>query len=138
MIRKETLRSHVQYKWNTIDQANSDWAKNISEQVQEKKELLWNKDIPQMIDAYFYDMEQIFKESYRVAAPNAQLWFVVATSAYAGVEIPVDLILADIAVKQGWALKTVNALRKLRTSSQCANADGQKIRLRESLVICQK
>ncbi|WRS28577.1 hypothetical protein U6B65_05445 [Oscillospiraceae bacterium MB08-C2-2] len=138
LIRKETLRSHVQYKWNTIDQANSDWAKNISEQVQGKKELLWNKDIPQMIDAYFYDMEQIFKESYRVAAPNAQLWFVVATSAYAGVEIPVDLILADIAVKQGWALKTVNALRKLRTSSQCANADGQKIRLRESLVICQK
>lgn len=138
LIRKETLRSHVQYKWNTIDQANSDWAKNISEQVQEKKELLWNKDIPQMIDAYFYDMEQIFKESYRVASPNAQLWFVVATSAYAGVEIPVDLILADIAVKQGWALKTVNALRKLRTSSQCTNANGQKIRLRESLVICQK
>ncbi|MPN63214.1 hypothetical protein SDC9_210969 [bioreactor metagenome] len=91
-----------------------------------------------MIDAYFYDMEQILKEAYRVSRTNAQLWFVVGTSSYAGIEIPVDLILADIATKQGWSLLNVNALRKLRTSSQCASDKVHKIKLRESLIICKK
>lgn len=137
-IRGKTIRSHVQYKWNTTDKSQSSWARNIAEQVRENSDALWNQEIPNMINAYFYDMEQILKESYRVAITGAQMWFVVATSAYVGVEIPVDLILADIAVKQGWELKSVNALRKLRTSSQCANDDIRKIRLRESLVICHK
>ncbi|MCR1986020.1 site-specific DNA-methyltransferase [Blautia coccoides] len=138
LIRKETLRSHVQYKWEKCDKSQSIWAQNIANQIRENKELLWNKDIPEMIDSYFYDMEQIFKEAYRVAEPHAQLWFVIATSAYAGIEVPVDLILADIATKQGWNLKNVNALRKLRTSSQCSSEDIRKIRLRESLIICEK
>lgn len=138
LIRKETLRSHVQYKWEKCDKSQSIWAQNIANQIRENKELLWNKDIPEMIDSYFYDMEQIFKEAYRIAEPHAQLWFVIATSAYAGIEVPVDLILADIATRQGWNLKNVNALRKLRTSSQCSSEDIRKIRLRESLIICEK
>lgn len=138
LIRKETLRSHVQYKWDSCDKPHSLWAQNIAQRVQDHEELLWNKDIPNMINSYFYDMEQIFKEAYRVATPHAQLWFVIATSSYAGIEIPVDLILTDIAVGQGWNLKNVNALRKLRTSSQCSNEDIRKIRLRESLIICEK
>ena len=138
LIRQKTLRSHVQYKWNTTDKSHSVWAQNIASKVYENRESLWNKDIPQMIDAYFFDMERILHESYRVSTNGAQLWFVVATSAYVGIEIPVDLILADIAVQQGWTLLNVNALRKLRTSSQCPNEDGRKIRLRESLVICRK
>lgn len=138
LIRKETLRSHVQYKWEKCEKSQSIWAQNIANQIRENKELLWNKDIPEMIDSYFYDMEQIFKEAYRIAEPHAQLWFVIATSAYAGIEVPVDLILADIATRQGWNLKNVNALRKLRTSSQCSSEDIRKIRLRESLIICEK
>lgn len=138
LIRKETLRSHVQYKWDKCDKSHSLWAQNIAHQIQEHEELLWNKGIPDMINSYFYDMEQIFREAYRVANPGAQLWFVIATSSYAGIEIPVDLILADIAVGQGWSLKNVNALRKLRTSSQCSSEDIRKIRLRESLIICEK
>lgn len=138
LIRKETLRSHVQYKWDKCDKSHSLWAQNVAHQIQAHEELLWNKGIPDMINSYFYDMEQIFKEAYRVANPGTQLWFVIATSSYAGIEIPVDLILADIAVGQGWSLKNVNALRKLRTSSQCSSEDIRKIRLRESLIICEK
>ena len=138
LIRKDTLRSHVQYKWNTQDKSDSIWAQNIAAQVNDHSQILWNKNIPQMIDAYFYDMEKILHELYRVATNGAQMWFVVSTSAYAGIEIPVDLILADIAARQGWNLLNVNALRKLRTSSQCASEEVRKIRLRESLVICKK
>ncbi len=138
LIRKETLRSHVQYKWDKCDKSHSLWAQNIAQQIQDHEDMLWNKDIPNMINSYFYDMEQIFKEAYRVATSGAQLWLVIATSSYAGIEIPVDLILADIAAGQGWSLKNVNALRKLRTSSQCSSEDIRKIRLRESLIICEK
>jgi DNA modification methylase len=137
-IRKKTLRSHVQYRWENKDKSKSEWAKNIAHDVYENRELLWNREIPDMINNYFYDMEQILHQSYRVSKRGAQLWFVVGTSSYAGVEIPVDLILADIASKQGWTLLNVNALRKLRTSSQCASDKNKKIRLRESLIICKK
>lgn len=137
-IRKKTLRSHVQYKWESQEKSTSIWAQSISDKINSRKEHLWNKNIPQMIDSYFYDMERVLEEAYRICNHNAQLWFVVSTSAYAGIEIPVDLILADLAQKQGWDLCNVNALRKLRTSSQCVDENDKKIRLRESLVICQK
>lgn len=137
-IRKKTLRSHVQNKITVCDKPQSTWANMVADQVRDQKRNLWNQDIPDMINAYFYDMEKVFAETYRVARKGCQMWFVVATSAYSGIEIPVDLILADIAVKKGWNLNNVNALRKLRTSSQCSSDDIRKIRLRESLVICQK
>ena len=137
-IRKKTLRSHVQYKWETQEKSTSIWAQSISDKIDSRKEHLWNKNIPQMIDSYFYDMERILKETYRISNHNAYLWFVVSTSAYAGIEIPVDLILADLAQQQGWDLCNVNALRQLRTSSQCVDENAKKIRLRESLVICRK
>ena len=137
-LRKKTLRSHVQCKWKTNEKSDSVWVKNIVAKLDDRKERLWNIRIPQMVSSYFYDMEIVLKESYRVAKKNAQLWFVVSTSAYAGVEIPVDLILADIASKQGWNLVSVNALRKLRTSSQCFDDDLKRVKLRESLIICRK
>lgn len=137
-IRAKTLRSHVQYKWENNDIPNSVWANEISKKVNERSDYLWNKDIPKMINCYFFDMEKIIEESYRVARKGASLWFVISTSAYAGIEIPVDLILADIAVRKGWELIGVNALRKLRTSSQCSSEEIRKIRLRESLIMCRK
>lgn len=137
-IRKRTLRSHVQCKWESEDQSNSTWVKSIVHQLEQKKDKLWNSSIPQMVSSYFYDMDIILKEAYRTAKDSAQLWFVVSTSAYAGIEIPVDLLLADIASKRGWELKSVNALRKLRTSSQCVDENMRKVKLRESLIICGK
>lgn len=137
-LRKQTLRSHVQCKWDSADKSTSPWVTGIVQNLNDKQGTLWNANIPQMVSSYFYDMEEVLKQSYRVAKRNSQLWFVVSTSAYSGVEIPVDLILADIATAHGWKLDSVNALRKLRTSSQCVNENQQKIRLRESLIICRK
>ena len=137
-LRKKTLRSHVQCKWDSKDSSTSPWLTGIVQKLNDKQDTLWNINIPQMVSSYFYDMEEVLKQSYRIAKRNSQLWFVVSTSAYSGVEIPVDLILADIATAQGWELDSVNALRKLRTSSQCINENQQKVRLRESLIICRK
>ena len=137
-LRKQTLRSHVQCKWNNKDSSNSTWVATIVQKLEAKKDSLWNANIPQMVSSYFYDMATVLQESYRIARDNSQLWFVVSTSAYAGIEIPVDLILADIATSFGWNLDSVNALRNLRTSSQCIDENKQKVKLRESLIICRK
>jgi len=137
-IRKQTLRSHVQCRWDTKDNSAFPWVADIVKKLEDKRDALWNNNIPQMVSSYFYDMETVLKESYRIAKNNSQLWFVVSTSAYSGFEIPVDLILADLATAHGWELDSVNALRKLRTSSQCVGENKQKVRLRESLIICRK
>jgi hypothetical protein len=71
--------------------------------------------------------------------PNAHLWFLVSTSAYAGVEIPVDLIAAHVGERAGWALKEVNVIRRLRPSGQLTTkVSGITVRvprLRESIVV---
>lgn len=137
-LRSKTLRSHVQYLWNDTTPCSSPWVAEIVSTIKKREASLWNKNIPAMIHNYFSDMEEIFEECYRVAANGTVMWFIVSTSAYAGVEIPVDLLLADLAVKCGWELEGVNALRNLRTSSQCIDSDIRKVRLRESMIACRK
>lgn len=137
-LRAQTLRSHVQYFWNDNTPCSSSWVADIVAKIENREEYLWNKNIPAMIHNYFSDMQKVFRECYRIAARGAIMWFIVSTSAYAGIEIPVDLILADIATKCGWELESVNALRNLRTSSQCVDSEVRKIRLRESMVACKK
>lgn len=137
-LRSKTLRSHVQYSWNDTTQCSSAWVTEIVSNIKKNEASLWNKNIPAMIHNYFSDMEEIFTECYRVAATDSIMWFIVSTSAYAGIEIPVDLLLADLATKCGWELESVNALRNLRTSSQCIDSDKRKVRLRESMIACRK
>ena len=137
-LRAKTLRSHVQYLWNDTTSCSSSWVAEIVSNIEKHESSLWNKNIPAMIHNYFTDMDEIFKECYRVSTSGAIMWFIVSTSAYAGIEIPVDLLLADQATKCGWELEGVNALRNLRTSSQCIDSNMKKVRLRESVVACRK
>ncbi len=82
--------------------------------IQERMEMLWNPRIPMMIRAYFEDMRLVLAGLREWANPDASIWIVVSTSAYAGVEIPVDLIIADIGSQTGWYLREVSAIRYLR------------------------
>ena len=109
----------------------------ILSQLKEREDKLWDKRIISMVQAYFSDMADILRECGRVVRPNGQAWIVVSTSAYAGIEIPVDLILADIGCRNGWSLRGVNVLRNIRSSSQhWGNLKaGAKSSLRESLII---
>ena len=100
---------------------------------------LWDRRLPEMIQAYFEDMEYVLIRLLKMAQPGAGLWLVVSTSAYAGIEIPVDLILAEVGTNAGWQLREVGVLRHLRSSGQHMRTRfGKELgiaRLRESVVM---
>lgn len=139
-IRVRTVRSHVQALWPHPKDADFGllYQKSVSE-LRDQESTLWDPRIPLMIQAYFEDMKTILTRLRRRAATNASAWFVVSTSAYAGVEIPVDLILADIGRQAGWFLREIGVLRYLRSSGQqmqqLGKTPSRSGALRESVVI---
>jgi DNA modification methylase len=139
-LRLNTLRSHMQINWD-MPKKNEFGSvyQNCFNELVKRKELFWNKKIPSMIQAYFEDIENLLIELKHKSNKDAQLWIVVSTSAYAGIEIPVDLIIADIGAKIGWEYDEIINTRYMRNSTQNAQKYNEGIgnvkRLRESIII---
>jgi DNA modification methylase len=139
-IRKSTVRSHVQANWAQPERESfGQLFTNVINDVRSRSNILWDHRIPAMIQAYFEDMERVLLRLRRLAVPGAAVWMVVATSAYAGVEVPVDFIIAEIAERSGWFLSDVGVIRHLRSSGQHVKKLGDEVNralhLRESVVI---
>jgi hypothetical protein len=139
-VRLKTVRSHVQASWELPKKEHfGTLYNNCIAQIRGYADDLWDPRLPTMIQAYFEDMEGILRGLRQRAHTNASLWLVVSTSAYAGVEVPVDLILAEIGQRTGWFLREVGVLRYLRSSSQhvkhVAEKERKSVPLRESVVI---
>jgi DNA modification methylase len=148
-LRLATIRSHVQASWEAP--TTSDFGSNYSDVIKRLNGLpvdsegierqLWDPRLPAMIQAYFEDMQRVLVSLRKQAKPSASVWLVVSTSAYAGVEIPVDLIIAEIAGRSGWLLREVSVLRYLRRlagqqwEELSAREGVSRPHLRESLVI---
>jgi len=91
-----------------------------------------------MVQAYFEDMERLLAALSVRANPGALLKIAVATSAYGGVVVPVDFILAEIAEQANWELQDVQVVRRLRSSAQLwkhEDRDKKVPELRESIII---
>lgn len=143
-LRLQTLRSHVQVKWPDPLTANfgSQYARSLKK-IEEHADSLWNKRIPLMIKAYFEDMKSILANLLIHTLPEAQVWIVVSTSSYAGIEIPVDSIIADIGEQIGWHLKELSTIRYLRRTAgqqwdRLSEAKQNKPHLRESLILLER
>lgn len=139
-VRLKTIRSHVQASWENPNNDQFGFLfTNCIEKIKESVGDLWSSRIPIMIQAYFEDMEIILRGLRKRAEKKASIWMVVSTSAYGGIEVPVDLILAEIGQRNGWFLREVGVLRYLRSSSQHVkyvdDVDQKAVPLRESVVI---
>ncbi len=139
-VRHRTVRSHVQVKWD--DPQTADFGatyENAIRILKQRSAELWNRRIPLMVQAYFEDLQEVLRRLKHRAKPGASAWFVVSTSAYAGVEIPVDIILGEVAERSGWVTRKVEKIRNLdRVSVQqwdALAAGGSKPYLRESVVV---
>jgi DNA modification methylase len=133
-LRLETIRSHVQAKWQVPTQNDFGFLfQQTMKHINDNKENLMHKNIPMMIQAYFEDMLNILQLLKAKAAKEAQVWFVVSNSAYAGLEVPVDLIIGDIATKAGWYLKEIGVLRYVKKRKTKFSPEVKE--LRESVII---
>ncbi len=59
-------------------------------------------DMPKSAQAYFHDLWQVIKELNRVMKDDAYAYIVVAEGLYRDRKIPVDEILAEMAIKEGF------------------------------------
>lgn len=142
-LRQLTIRSHVQAKWP--DPTTSDFGDhftNTAKSITAHQDTLWNKRLPLMIQAYFEDISKVLSLLLERASANAQVWLVVSTSAYAGIEIPVDIIVGELAQKIGWQLRELSTIRHLRRISvqqweRLSRSNVRKPFLRESLIVLE-
>lgn len=136
-LRLKTIRSHVQALWKNPEKEDFGSEYNaVMKYLLQNQDLLMCKRIPLMIQAYFEDMQNILYSLYSKARENAQIWLVVSTSAYAGKEVPVDVIIGKIGERCGFELLRIVKLRDIRKRK--TKYSGEVNFLRESLVVFKR
>lgn len=95
--------------------------------------------VPNMLRTYFDDMRLVLKQGYDVLVPGGTAHIVVDQSAYLGVAIPTDLILAQISEFIGFeVLEVVKCRRAMTSAQQLKKYPYLKDLLRESIVTVRK
>lgn len=136
-LRMKTVRSHIQAKWEQPKgMCFGREFDMVMKHLCSHSEMLMDKKIPQMVQAYFEDMYRILGALNERANRRAQVWIIISTSAYAGIEVPVDIIIGKIGQKVGFKLNSINELRKIRKRKTKYSGDIDY--LRESLIIFSK
>ncbi|MBI4551090.1 MAG: site-specific DNA-methyltransferase, partial [Candidatus Latescibacteria bacterium] len=81
----------------------------ILEYLEQRKasKALNNSGIPRMVRNYFFEMSLVIFECARILKPGAPLIMVNDNVRYEGMNIPVDLILSDIAQAAGFDVETI-------------------------------
>lgn len=136
--RSMALRSHVNSKFDhSLRYKNKD-VDTIAHLISSFN--IWNKNIPDMVRGYFDDMELLLKRVYSMLREGGKCYIVVANSAYKGILVPTDMLLADIAVNLGYKYRTIQVARKIRSSSQQMKGlyETYDNLMRESIVILEK
>ena len=136
--RSMALRSHVNSKFNHTLRLNNQDVDTIASLVSTFN--IWNKNIPDMIRGYFDDMELLLKRVHSMLTNGSKCYIVVANSAYKGILVPTDMLLADIAKQIGYKFDVIKVARKIRSSSQQMKGlyETYDSLMRESIVVLEK
>lgn len=117
-LRRRTLRSHVQVNWENVVPLQISELEAAVNRISEHQEQFWNDGLLDMINGYFDDLNTVFELLYKKMVPDGVIYFNVANSAYYGVEIETDKIVAKIAEDNGFTIKEIRRARKIKPSSQ--------------------
>lgn len=91
--------------------------------------------VPALLRGYFADMRAILTQSRRLLRRKGKCHIVVGNSAYGGVIIPTDTLIARIGLEQGFTHATVHPVRHLTVApQQRLDLIGQESYMRESIV----
>lgn len=134
-LRNETLRSHVQIKRaGRSTPSRSTKLVDTVEQLRAEADTLWNPHIPDMIDAYFEDIETILDELVPKLARGRRAVMVVGDCQYAGVHVDVAGIIAESLADSDYRLQSRGVVRSMRNSSQ----HGGTFELREHCIVLER
>ncbi len=99
------------------------------EEQKENKQLN-NSGIPRMVKGYFQEMTAVIAESFRVLDSGGHVFMVNDNVRYAGISIPVDLILSKIAEDIGFDILNILVLpqRKGNSSQQMGGHGRESLR----------
>lgn len=134
-LRHQTLRSHVQMKWQQTRQvADSKSLHETLDQLRHARGDLWNPHIPEMIGFYFDDLVKIFEEVHRILSPGHHAIVAIGDSQYGGIRVDVATILIECVRSLGFRLTKRGAIRSMRSSSQ----HGGEFELSEHCLVFEK
>ena len=100
---------------------------------------LWSSRIPDVVRGYFDDIHTLLCALYNQTVKDGYVGVVIGNSAYSGVIIPSDLLIAEIGHVMGFKVEGIYVARHLTTSSQQkSELEPLKKYLRESIVLLKK
>ena len=136
-LRNISLRSHLNSKLNEEEVIESTYLNDILQIISERK--LWDKRIPSMLKLYFNDMFKLLDKLLLVMKKEAFCNIIISNSAYSGVVIPTDLLIANYANYIGFIVEKIEIDRYIITSSQqYKDTLDYKKYLRESVICLRK
>lgn len=136
-LRFSILRSHIEAKVRPDERPSHPAVLEVLHSLQQRQNRLNNPRIPAMIAGYFVDMEMVIREWARILAPGAQVAMVVDNVRFDGEVIPVDLILSEMAEREGFAVEAIWIARYKGNSSQQMGRYG-RLPVRESVLLWRK
>ena len=137
LLRNSGFRSNTNSLNNKPIVYNNEHLENLISLFNTNK--LWNTKIPNVVRGYFDDTYTLLNKLFIQTSKGGYVGIVVGNSAYSGVIIPTDVLIADIAKQIGFKVKNIFITRHLTTSSQQKQElEPLKNYLRESIVLLKK
>nr|BAL54859.1 N(4)- cytosine-specific methyltransferase BsoBI [uncultured Acetothermia bacterium]BAL57947.1 N(4)- cytosine-specific methyltransferase BsoBI [uncultured Acetothermia bacterium]BAL58561.1 N(4)- cytosine-specific methyltransferase BsoBI [Candidatus Acetothermum autotrophicum] len=136
-LRFSVLRSHIESKVHVQERPPHPVIEEVVYSLRERSKALNNPKIPDMLTAYFVDMQRVIHEWARVLAPRAHVAMVVDNVRFEGELVPVDLVLSEMAEEVGFVVQQIIVARYKGNSSQQMGKFG-RVPVRESILIWQK
>lgn len=135
-LKKGSLCSHLSSDLKPNFSKESTTLKQVIDELKTKK--TWDKKIPIMVDSYFQDMFKLIRILQKKIKSGGFCCIVVGNSAYSGVVVPTDLILAEYASNNGFSVEEIIVDRYIITSSQQYEMTKDKKKFIRESVVCLK
>jgi hypothetical protein len=134
-LREATIRSHVQIERDlNYENHGSPTLQATLDVLDLARERLWDRNIPDMIGAYFSDMHRVLGGLRDALRSGGRIYMVVGDSRYAGVDILVGNILCELSEGLGLTPLRVEPFRSMRASPQ----QGGRRELAENLIVFER
>lgn len=137
-FRADSVRSHVHARWESrFDLFGSPTINDIVFPLLSSQKL-WSSAIPNMLRGYFMDLGRMLFGLHQVLKDDSPAGIVVSNSVYGGIPIATDLLVAEIAMQQGFEVCEIQVYRHMVPSSQQFVRVREKELFRESMVVIRK